>query len=557
MSDESKPQIQQTQSQSAVKKDDKKTPSAGDSAGGRGVKKAPPIAKTNSASPAASAPQNAASSGGGNGGGSNSGASRNTRQPKRTSNATPTGPQARVAADDISRPSSTDGSKRGDNKRRGGGGGNRGNGNGGVQKKTQTNAPTGTRSGGSNAKGANAPASNVSAPESTDSDALSSLQRVITDLKSISPPSTSPSTGNLSSSRSGDFHMPTSASQPFPQPSAGNASSPPQGSNLPVNAPVFQPGAGAYPPQGATELPRHRKSASTGSHGNPNAGSFNNPHFPSALGGFSSQLGSMQEDAEDSLMGGGDFDEGDIPGDGSYPQALNFPRGQAQAHVPMGSFTAPRFAALAAQQQQQQQGQRDDSVGPTGRPQLAPGFMFGARRRGSASNPAPAIAEEDAGFQFPQQQQGFQAESGLGGNVHRRGQSEVPVTGLLAEQVGFFSCPDEYTPIDVVYPDGSSIPDRSPSATAATAPPATDRQRQHGCLVFRPSASGYGTRPSAPSHPKPASSNRYAGQLLRRRLWRHARRQCWCRSRSYGSRNAERAARRSKRTRQETQRERC
>ncbi|KAG1761940.1 hypothetical protein EDD22DRAFT_894119 [Suillus occidentalis] len=40
---------------------------------------------------------------------------------------------------------------------------------------------------------------------------------------------------------------------------------------------------------------------------------------------------------------------------------------------------APRFAALTAQEQ--------DVLGPTGRLQLAPGFMFGARRRTSSNVP--------------------------------------------------------------------------------------------------------------------------------------------------------------------------
>jgi len=135
----------------------------------------------------------------------------------------------------------------------------------------------------------------------------------------------------------------------------------------------------------------------------------------------------MIEDAEDI----GTFEEGEIQ-ERFYPQPSHQPRSQSQ------SFMAPRFAALAAQQEQ-------DSVGPTGRPQLAPGFMFGARKR--AGLMGPPIDEEDAGFQFPQQgqhgQQGFAAEiSQQGQQTHRRSESGE-ITGIMAEQVKFYlvNCP--------------------------------------------------------------------------------------------------------------------
>ena len=89
-----------------------------------------------------------------------------------------------------------------------------------------------------------------------------------------------------------------------------------------------------------------------------------------------------------------------------------------------------RFAALAAQQEQ-------DTVGPTGRPQLAPGFMFGARKR--ALPMGPPINEEDVGFQFPQQQQhhqqdNFPIDTPQQSQGHRKSESGE-ITGIMAEQV--------------------------------------------------------------------------------------------------------------------------
>jgi hypothetical protein len=92
----------------------------------------------------------------------------------------------------------------------------------------------------------------------------------------------------------------------------------------------------------------------------------------------------------------GPYEEGEIQGDARFP-----PTTEPQRRSLSQSFTAPRFAALAQQDQ-------SEVLGPTGRPQLAPGhFMFGAgaRRRGSSNGPmGPPINEEDIGFQFPQQQ---------------------------------------------------------------------------------------------------------------------------------------------------------
>ncbi|KAI0304107.1 hypothetical protein BC826DRAFT_1089336 [Russula brevipes] len=183
-------------------------------------------------------------------------------------------------------------------------------------------------------------------------------------------------------------------------------------SNLPANAPVFQPGASIYPPPTASEPPpRHRKSASMGTTLSSN--------FP----GFAPHLGSMREDVEEGQNG---YEEGEIPDNlySTQPQA-HHPRSQSQ------TFSAPRFAALAAQQEQQQ---TNDVLGPSGRPQLAPNFMFGARRRPNA-NPAmgPPIGEEDVGFQFPQQQNvpSYSDQDML----QRRNEGGGEIRGIMAEQI--------------------------------------------------------------------------------------------------------------------------
>ena len=228
------------------------------------------------------------------------------------------------------------------------------------------------------------------------SDALSSLQRVIADLKTTSPPDqTSPVAGNALSS---------STSMPIPQTTT---------SNLPANAPVFQPGASIYPPPTTSEPPpRHRKAASMGAAG-----------LSSNFNSFAPHLGSMREDVEEGQNG---YEDGEISDSfySSQPQ-IHHPRAQSQ------TFTAPRFAALAAQQEQQQQ---NDVLGPSGRPQLAPNFMFGARRRSSAGNAmGPPINEEDVGFQFPQQQTtpSYSDQDVL----QRRNEGGSEIRGIMAEQV--------------------------------------------------------------------------------------------------------------------------
>jgi protein SSD1 len=235
--------------------------------------------------------------------------------------------------------------------------------------------------------------SSTPVPQSKEaSDALSSLQRVIADLKTTSPVQPPAAQNN-------GFAMPAPQHQ----------------SNLPPNAPVFQPGAPAYP--GSNADPKHRKAVSLGAAGL--SGNFNS---------FSPHLGAMVEDAEDGV--GGVFEEGEIQ-EHYLPHQGHQPRSQSQ------SFMAPRFAALAAQQEQ------SDTVGPTGRPQLAPNFMFGARKqRGTPLG--PPINEEDLGFQFPQQQpqqqqqpQNYHVEFPTQEQTHKKSDSGE-ITGIMAEQVVLF-----------------------------------------------------------------------------------------------------------------------
>lgn len=223
------------------------------------------------------------------------------------------------------------------------------------------------------------------------SDALSSLQRVIADLKTSSP-----------SVQSASMSNPLAAPVPIP---ASQSTS-----NLPANAPVFHPGAIAFPGSAPSEqAPRHRKAASLG------AGSL-----PNSFNTFSTGLGSMMEDVMEEGPGGS-FEEGEIP-DASFQHGAHQRRSLSQ------SFTAPRFAALAAQQEQ------GDNLGASGRPQLAPGFMFGGRRRPSAQmQMGPPINEEDIGFQFPQQLQ--QKFNNLESELTHRKESSGEISGIMAEQV--------------------------------------------------------------------------------------------------------------------------
>ena len=276
-----------------------------------------------------------------------------------------------------------------------------------IQKSTSTGEPTrghgtrGSKSGGRGGKRVNSnnggrqqgPNVSSTSPNSTKAgqveenpgDALVNLQRMISDLKSMTP-------GNPELT--------------------GNNQQPQLGSN--INAPVFEPGAASYPGLGAPDI-KHKKAASLGVMNAPQMG-FSNSYSP--------HLGSMSEDAEA-------FEEGEIH-DPSAFQLGHQPRSQSQ------NFTAPRFAALARQEQAQSQA---EILGPSGRPQLAPTFTFGARRRGGTNPPSlgPPISEEDANFQFPQQHQQQQETLVPPPQEHRRtASSGGEITGIMAEQVLLF-----------------------------------------------------------------------------------------------------------------------
>lgn len=223
----------------------------------------------------------------------------------------------------------------------------------------------------------------ASASASESSDALSSLQRVIADLKTTTPNQVSPTNNSLAAS----MHAPQAPV-----------------SNLPAGAPVFLPGASAFPASALQDAARHRKAASLGAAAL--SGNYNS---------FSPHLGAMIEDVEDGT--GTPYEDGEIS-EHFFPHLGHQARSQSQ------SFMAPRFAALAAQHDQ-------DILGPTGRPQLAPNFMFGARRRTSSNVPMEPL-NEDVGFQFPQQQ-GPPSEGVVHDQNHRRADNDI--TGIMAEQV--------------------------------------------------------------------------------------------------------------------------
>lgn len=219
------------------------------------------------------------------------------------------------------------------------------------------------------------------APNSTqmkESDALSSLQRVIADLKTASPV---PPQANA-------IVNPSLPSQPNP-------------------SIQFQTGSQPFPSAPVGEF-KHKKAVSLGA-----------PSLSGNFNSFSPNLGAMLEDAEEI----GAFEDGEIQ-EQYYSHPTHQPRSQSQ------SFVAPRFAALAQQEQA-------EPVGPTGRPQLAPNFMFGARKR--ATPVGPPISEEDVGFQFPQQQPSYRSD--VGEQTSNKGDNGE-ITGIMAEQVNdrFMMC---------------------------------------------------------------------------------------------------------------------
>ena len=378
MSDDSRPPSQTA----ALPKKDEKRPNTGSVRGSK---------RPSSNSPAASAGNSAPTPNTGVAANAKSNRSNSTGTKKPA--ASPSNPAARLAAgENISRPSSTDshaksGSK--DNKFRHGSRNSQGMGS----KKSQAPPPNRGSNGGATAKSDIMPDS---------SSGLSALQRVITDLKSITGPTAQQGGG-------------TSNSPPI---SSVNTSGGPLGG---PSAPSFQPSAALNLSEAAS---RHRKSASTGT----GSQVYNPVHF--ATPAYSNQLGVMQEDVEDSYSHDSidDVVYHDQPGftQPAPPPSLQRDRPPPN-QPPMGSFTAPSFQALAQQQQE-----NGEALGPSGRPQLAPNFMFGGSRR--------KPSEDDSGFQFPPQQPDF-ITSSFGASQHSRRQpseSSTGVTPLMAEQVRWF-----------------------------------------------------------------------------------------------------------------------
>jgi len=224
-------------------------------------------------------------------------------------------------------------------------------------------------------------ASPGTSPSVGDSPALSNLQKAIADLKAM------PNGGN------GNLNTQV--------PSASASAAPPVQSTLTPNAPPFHPSSFIAPP--VPEVPpRHRKAQSMGPTPQQQIQSY------SGLGQYTPGLDSMNEDGE------------------FQPTECVPPLAQFGRHQAMGSFTAPRFAALQGQGAQSP----GENTGSSNRPQLNPGFQFGVKRRTNSVSIGPPINEEDAGFQFPQTPQTPQNPQ----NPHKRTGSEI-----IAEQIAIQS----------------------------------------------------------------------------------------------------------------------
>ena len=413
MTDEITPQTQQT----LPKKDDKKQQPSNGSAQQGGNKQAPKKNGPTSRSTSVSA---------GAGNARPSSRSSNRSSGRKPSNAQGAADSGSESANARRNNNSGEGRQRGKSQS-GRGGGQQG---GGGHKKGQSTSQGNRGQGGGNRP--KQPSPNPPAT-SESSDALSSLQRVIADLKTTSPPN-----------------------------QQGNVQSLAAASTLPANAPVFQPGAHAFPSSGLEQPPRHRKAASLGA---------------SSLGGgmaYSPNLGSMMEDAEDG-QGTPIIEEGEIPENG-------YQTGHQRRSLSQ-SFNPPRFQALAAQQQQEQ----SDVVGPTGRPQLAPNFMFGARRR-PASNLAmgPPINEEDVGFQFPQQTQN---NFGNLEDSHRKPDDRGDISGIMAEQVSARSDCESSVRMPTSSPTRSPSRPRLRRCSSSNRPSTSNSSPRTRCSPSRPPVS--------------------------------------------------------------------
>jgi len=163
-----------------------------------------------------------------------------------------------------------------------------------------------------------------------------------------------------------------------------------------TNSPMFPPMQASPVGIGAD---KHRKALSLG-----NSAPSSNIHS------FYPHLGTtLEEDA---------FEEGEIH------ERFTSQAGY-QARVQPRSMP-PRFAALQTQQEPM------GNIGPSGRPQLAPDFMFGA---GRAPTMGPPINEEDVGFQFPQQQGQIYPSDFSSHNFPQRKIEGGDTEGIVGQQV--------------------------------------------------------------------------------------------------------------------------
>lgn len=370
--------------------------------GGRGPRKAP-----STSGPPADPAIVAASGGpaGAPGAGQNAGGNRSRNNNRQKASPNPA-TAALASEESLSRPSSTDGSNRNTN--------NRGKSRSASTGGGKPSAPSGNQRGKTRTASTNSPnppKANLTGGATPNqgpvagSAALTSLQRVITDLKAAN-------------------------AAPVPQNGAAASTAPTVSpittSSLPINAPVFQPGASLHPALGAAvDSARQRKGA--------NGPSYNSPSFSSPLNAFSPGLGVMQEDIAEEH----EDDDGDIVVAPSQVP-MQAQRGIVQSN--MGNFTAPRFNNMP----QSGGGDQTSPQDAMGRPQLAPNFTFGQRR--NPINPVSGIGDEDAGFQFPQA--GQQPELPQP-NSHRRTPSELAgVSPLMAEQVWLDNLPTRVPLID-------------------------------------------------------------------------------------------------------------
>lgn len=307
---------------------------------------------------------------------------------------------------------------------RGGGGGRGGGPNSGGRRPSRP----GSAAAPSPKVGANPP---VPMPTGDDSPALSNLHKVITDLKSM-PASSGQPAANQQQSQGPPPQQQQQQQQPQQQQAPTYAQT--TQSNLTPTAAPFQP---SFIP--AEQVPpRHRKAQSMGPTppGNPGA----NANSGYAMSGYAPYLDSMSEDAE--------VQNAEAP----LPPMAHFSNRQ-----PMGSFSAPRFSSLSSQGGGGGGGggggnnSDQDLSSDSRRPQLAPSFSFGAKRRTNSMSVGPPIGEEDAGFQFPQQNQPQQQQQqqqrdrqqdqqGQGQNYgpgaaqpHRRTGSEI--NGIMSQQI--------------------------------------------------------------------------------------------------------------------------